>query len=72
MADFSGPPHALKSEIQWNLIGLTAAPQVANFSPTIPARMSPMQESRSAVAGSPKSQMPKSAVPVAPMPVQTA
>ncbi len=46
--------------------------QVAAFSPTIPATMSPIKPRRAAVAGSPKRAMPRSAVPTVPMPVQTA
>ena len=46
--------------------------QVTSFSPAIPATMRPMHPSRMRVAGSPSSQMPNSAVPTAPMPVQTA
>ena len=38
----------------------------------MPATIRPMQASRSTVAGSPRSQMPSSAVPTVPMPVQTA
>ena len=43
-----------------------------SFSPTIPATISPMQASRSALADSPNSTMPSSAVPIVPMPVQIA
>lgn len=46
--------------------------QAANFSPMMPQTMSAMQASLIAVAGSPSSQMPSSAVPTVPMPVHTA
>ena len=38
----------------------------------MPVTIRPMQASRTAVAGSPSSQMPRIAVPTVPMPVHTA
>ena len=38
----------------------------------MPATMSPMQASRTSVAGSPSTAIPTSAVPTVPMPVHTA
>ncbi|MBA3518316.1 MAG: alpha/beta hydrolase, partial [Rhizobiales bacterium] len=49
-----------------------APDQATSFSPIKPATISPMQASRSAVAGSPKRTMPRIAVPTVPMPVHTA
>ena len=46
--------------------------QPAILSPTMPARISAMQASRAALAGSPNSTMPSATVPTAPMPVHTA
>ncbi len=42
------------------------------FRPTIPATMRPIQASRSALALSPSSAMPRMTVPTVPIPVQTA
>lgn len=47
-------------------------PGVTSLSPTIPAMMSPAQNNRPAVAGSPNKPIPSSTVPTAPIPVQTA
>ena len=44
----------------------------SSFSPAMPARISPMHRRRAGDADSPKRTMPSSAVPTAPMPVQTA
>lgn len=46
--------------------------QAANFSPMIPLTINAMQPSLIAVAGSPSSQTPSSAVPTVPIPVHTA
>lgn len=43
-----------------------------NFSPRMPAAISPMQATRASVAGSLNSTMPSTAAPMAPMPVHTA
>ena len=43
-----------------------------SFSPTIPATIKPMQARRTALADSPNSAIPSSAVPIVPMPVQIA
>lgn len=48
------------------------AVQAANFSPMMPQTINAMQPSLMAVAGSPSSQMPSSAVPTVPIPVHTA
>ena len=45
---------------------------VTSLSPTIPTTISEMQHSRATVAGSLNRTMPSSAVPIVPMPVQTA
>jgi hypothetical protein len=45
---------------------------VSTLSPTMPATISPMQPSRSAVAGSRKRTTPSTAVPTVPIPVHTA
>lgn len=44
----------------------------SSFSPAMPATMHSMQPRRAAVAGSPNSTMPSSAVPTVPTPVHTA
>ncbi len=46
--------------------------QDASLSPAIPARIRPMQASRSGSADSEKRMIPRIAVPIVPMPVQTA
>lgn len=47
-------------------------PGVASLSPTMPAMMNPTLTSRSALAGSANSTMPRITVPTAPTPTQTA
>ena len=46
--------------------------QATVFKPIIPAAIRPMQARRTKVAGSENSAMPRIAVPIVPMPVQTA
>jgi hypothetical protein len=46
--------------------------ELVNFRPTMPPTISPMQASRGQSDDSANSTMPSSAVPTAPMPVQTA
>ena len=46
--------------------------QLTNFRPAMPATMSPMQASRTSVAGSPSTRIPTTTVPTVPIPVHTA